>query len=125
MLQTLEGVKKVPLFPKGGQGFDPAVAKSYSTVTIAYDVCFRILMYCSKQHKNRPTKSIKLYYEQLLDAMSSLVLRNLPRPPSTATEAMRLLSLSSGIPAVTGRKQAKGRSKKRNRAGCDGGGGDE
>jgi hypothetical protein len=78
------------------------------------------MMYCSKQ--NKPTKSIKLYYEQLLDAMPSLVLGNLPRPPSTDTEAMRL---SSGIPAVTGRKQAKGRSKKRDRAGCDGGGGDE
>ena len=120
MLQTLEGVKKVPLFPKGGQGFDPAVAKSHSTVTLAYDVCYRIMMYCSKQ--NKPTKSIKLYYEQLLAAMPSLVLGNLPRPPSTDTEAMRL---SSGIPAVTGRKHAKGRSKKRDRAGCDGGGADE
>ncbi len=25
LLQTLEGVTKVPLFPKAGQGFNPAV----------------------------------------------------------------------------------------------------
>ena len=118
MLQTLEGVKKVPLFPKAGQGFDPEVVKSHSTVTVAYDDRFRIIFYCSKQKQRNTTKKIKLYYEQLLDAMSSLALRNLPRPPSTDKEARQLSS--SGIPAVTGSKQAKGgRSKKRDRAGGD------
>jgi hypothetical protein len=127
MLQTLKGVKKVPLFPKAGQGFNSQVVKSHSTVTIAYDDEFRIIMYCSKKDKKKrtkKTKSIKLYYEDLLAAMSSLVSGNLRRPPCTDTDARRLSS--NGIPAVTGRKQAKGgRSKKRNRAGGDGGGGDE
>ena len=128
MLQTLKGVKKVPLFPKAGQGFNSQVVKSHSTVTIAYDDEFRIIMYCSKEDKQnkklKKTKSIKLYYEDLLAAMSSLVLGNLRRPPCTDTDARRLSS--NGIPAVTGRKQAKGgRSKKRNRAGGDGGGCDE
>ena len=113
----------MPLFPKAGQGFDSQVVKSHSTVTIAYDDEFRIIMYCSKKNK-RTKKSIKLYYEQLLAAMSSLVLGNFRRPPCTDTDARRLSS--NGIPAVTGRKQAKGgRSKKRNRTGGDGGGGDE
>jgi hypothetical protein len=115
MLQTLEGVKKVPLFPKAGQGFDPDVVKSHSTVTVAYDAHFRIILYCPKGDKHRPHKSIKLYHEQLhATAMSSLVLRNLPRPPSTDTEAMQLSS--DGIPAVTGRTQTLGnRSRKRDR----------
>ena len=84
-------------------------------------------MYCSKKDKKKrtkKTKSIKLYYEDLLAAMSSLVSGNLRRPPCTDTDARRLSS--NGIPAVTGRKQAKGgRSKKRNPAGGDGGGRDE
>ncbi len=121
MLQTLEGVRKVPLFPKAGQGFDPEVVKSHSTVTIAYDAQFRIIMYCSKPSKRRAF-NIKLYYEQLLATMSIQFLRMLRRPPSTDKEA-RLLS-SGGIPAITGRKQTTGGTlKKRDRAGSDGGGG--
>ncbi len=101
------------------------MVKIHSTVTIAYDAQFRIIMFCTKPYrKYRSRKRIKLYYEQLLAAMSSQVLMNLRRPPSTDTEA-RLLS-ADGIPAITGRKHTPGGGcQKRDRDGGDGGGGAE
>ncbi len=105
MLQALPGVTKIPLFPKAGKGFDPAVTKAYSTVTVAFDKHYRLIVFSSLQPQGpKKKKSNKLHHEQLRAALPVERVEPL-RPPATAEGAAALAP--GGIPAVCGVSQAK------------------
>jgi hypothetical protein len=106
LLQMLEGVRRVPIFPKGGNRGDK-VLPVYSTLTACYDSAGRLVLFAPKKNrshahkgKSAQPKYVRRYHAELAEALS-LRLDIGEEPPSTKDEACLLSADGRGAVCVT------------------------
>jgi hypothetical protein len=96
-----EGVRRVPIFPKGGNS-DGKFLPVYSTLTLCYDSADRLVLFAPK--KPRLTKKVaqptylRRYHEELAAALS---LHLDTEPPSTKDAACLLSADGRGAVCKT------------------------
>jgi hypothetical protein len=100
----LEGVRRVPIFPKGGNGGEK-VLPVYSTLTVCYDSAGRLVLFApgknrSHQKKGAQVKYVRRYHVELAEALS-LRLDIGEEPPSTKDAACLLSADGRGAVCVT------------------------